>query len=525
MERHKRGTGSKAVAYFRVSSDRQEKEGFSIPAQEKLVREFAKMHGIAIAREFVEAETAKKGGRPRFDEMVSYLASHPDCRTILAEKTDRLYRNFKDYVTLDELGVVIHFVKEGVVISKSSKSSEKFIHGIKVLIAKNYIDNLSEETRKGMQEKAEQGFYPTRAPLGYLNVEGPDRKRTIVLDPERAPIVAAMFEWYATGNYSLDAVVGKARQAGFVYHRTLKPVSRAAIHELFRNRMFTGKFFWQGKLCQGTYEPLISEELWLKVQEIMASRGKKKTRFVRHDFAFSKLISCGHCGCALVGEIKKKKYVYYHCTGYKGKCPEPFVREEVLSEKFSAVLNRLVLDDEVIGLVAVALRQSHGEQKRFRDEAVARLRAEHAKLQNRLDKIYTDKLDGVIAGDFYERKSQEWRGEQDVLQEGLARHERASRTYFEEGVQLLELAKNAAKLFKMQISKEQRRLLDFALSNCTWANGDLTVEFRQPFDLLALAADDRSAAKATKESENRPCPEKLPERDSNRRHAGYHHGT
>jgi len=514
MERRRGEPESQAVAYFRVSSDRQEREGFSIPAQQKLVREFAAKNRIGIAREFVEAETAKKVGRPQFDEMVGYLASHPNCRTILAEKTDRLYRNFKDYVTLDELGVVIHFVKEGVVISKSSKSSEKFIHGIKVLIAKNYIDNLSEETRKGMQEKAEQGFYPTRAPLGYLNVEGPDRKRTIIPDPERAPIITKMFEWYATGRFSLDAIVVKARAAGFVYHRTLKPVSRAAIHEIFRNRMFTGRFLWQGKLCQGAYKPLISEELWLKVQGIMATRGKKKTRFVRHHFAFSKLIACGHCGCALVGEIKKKKYIYYHCTGYKGKCPEPFVREETLSEKFSAVLKRLILDDEVIALVAEALRQSHREQKSFRDEAVARLRAEHAKLQNRLDKIYTDKIDGAIAGEFYERKSQEWRGEQDLLQKQLARHEGATRTYFEEGLQLLELAKNAAKLFKMQIPNEQRRLLDFVLSNCTWANGILKVEYRQPFDLLAFETETGEGPKAAGGRKRSPRQEKLPEWDS-----------
>ena len=173
-------------------------------------------------------------------------------------------------------------------------------------------------------------------------------------------------------------------------------------------------------------------------------------------------------------------------------------------------LNRVILDDEVIGLVAEALRQSHCELKSFRDEAVARLQAEYAKLQNRLDKLYTDKLDGAIADEFYERKSRDWRGEQEVAQKRHARHDGATRTYFEEGVQLLELAKNAAKLFKMQIPKEQRRLLDFVLSNCTWANGILTVEFRQPFDLLAFEADDRGTAKAAGDLERSPRPEKLP---------------
>ena len=128
-------------------------------------------------------ETAKQTGRAAFGEMVAYLKAHPSVRVMLVEKTDRLYRNLKDWVTVDELDVEIHFPKEGVVLSRESRSSEKFMHGIKVLMAKNYIDNLSEETRKGMQEKAEQGIWPSVAPLGYRNVAGSDGKKIIEPDP------------------------------------------------------------------------------------------------------------------------------------------------------------------------------------------------------------------------------------------------------------------------------------------------------------------------------------------------------
>ena len=88
-------------------------------------------------------------------------------------------------MTLDELDVEINFVKENEIVSRSSGSSAKLIHGIKVLMAKNVIDNLSEETRKGMLEKARSGIYPSFAGVGYRNVEGPDGKRIIVPDPPR----------------------------------------------------------------------------------------------------------------------------------------------------------------------------------------------------------------------------------------------------------------------------------------------------------------------------------------------------
>jgi site-specific DNA recombinase len=165
--------GKQAVIYARVSSKEQEKEGFSIPAQLKLLRDYAVAQGFVVAQEYVDVETAKQTGRLSFGEMIARLRARSRIRVLLVEKTDRLYRNLKDWVTVDDLEVEIHLVKEGVVLSRDSRSSEKFMHGIKVLMAKNYIDNLSEEARKGMQEKAEQGIWPTRTPLGYCNVEGP----------------------------------------------------------------------------------------------------------------------------------------------------------------------------------------------------------------------------------------------------------------------------------------------------------------------------------------------------------------
>jgi site-specific DNA recombinase len=154
----------KAVVYARVSSKEQEKKGFSIPAQFKLLKDYAAAQGFAIAKEYVDVETARQTGRAAFGEMIAHLKAQPSIRILLVEKTDRLYRNLKDWVTVDDLEVEIHFVKEGVVLSRGSRSSEKFMHGIKVLMAKNYIDNLSEEARKGMQEKGRAGHLADQVP-------------------------------------------------------------------------------------------------------------------------------------------------------------------------------------------------------------------------------------------------------------------------------------------------------------------------------------------------------------------------
>jgi site-specific DNA recombinase len=171
--------------------------------------------------------------------MIAYLKAHPSVRVMLVEKTDRLYRNLKDWVTVDELDVEMHFPKEGVVLSGESRSSEKFMHGIKVLMAKNYIDNLSEEARKGMQEKAEQGIWPTKTPLGYRNVIGLDGKKIIGVDPALAPIVARLFEWYARGDISLKEAARKAHAAGLTYPKSGAKVPVSTVHTILRNRLYT----------------------------------------------------------------------------------------------------------------------------------------------------------------------------------------------------------------------------------------------------------------------------------------------
>src|SRR5689334_12730288 len=137
----------KAILYARVSSKEQE-QGYSIPSQQKLLREYARSQHLEIRREFVDVETAKATGRTGFGEMLAFLKANPSCRIILVEKTDRLYRNIRDWITVDDLDLEVHFVKENQVVSRASRSSDKFMHGIKVLMAKNYVDNLGEEVKK-----------------------------------------------------------------------------------------------------------------------------------------------------------------------------------------------------------------------------------------------------------------------------------------------------------------------------------------------------------------------------------------
>src|ERR1043166_5822772 len=408
----------KAVLYARVSSKDQEL-GYSIAAQQDLLRGYGSLQSLSV-EVFSDVETAKTVGRPGFNAMLAYLRKHSDCRVVLVEKTDRLYRNLRDVVTLDEMDLEIHFVKQNSILTKESRSSDKFMHGLNVLMAKNYIDNLSEEVKKGVRTKAAQGLWPSYAPLGYINTVRPeDGKRVVVPDPVLGPIVTQLFECFAKGEYSLKTLSNKAYQEGFRFRKSKGKVPVTTLHKMLRKRIYTGDFDYGGRTYQGSHEALVKREVWERVQEILDGRHAKKHRKVTHDFVYSGMVRCGHCECSMVGEVKKGQYVYYHCTGYRGKCPEPYTREEVLERQFAAVLRDLVVPPAVLEWLQSELVESDRTEQAARAQAMRRQQIELERLQARIDVLYEDRLDGRIDTATYDTKANAIREQQDQIRQKI----------------------------------------------------------------------------------------------------------
>ena len=473
----------KAVLYVRVSSKEQRDEGYSIPAQKKLLRAYAKKHALRVVQEFEDAETAKRAGRREFERMLRLLRADPSIQHVLVEKTDRLSRNFRDLVTIDDLGRTLHFVKDGQVIGSDAKSSDKFIYNIKVVMAKNYIDNLSEETRKGMLEKAEQGLYPSFAPLGYLN-----NRETggVDVDFRRAPAIRELFELYAGRGVSVRDLARIANERG-LRTRKGKRLVKSGIAQMLANPIYTGDFVWKGVYYKGRHDPILPRDLFERVQARLTSKAvvRKKTRV----FAFRGLVRCGCCGCLITAEEKKGRYVYYRCTRSRGNCVEKPIREEDLARLLCEPLKRLRVTPERVRWIEDALRQSFADEKHYHETETRRLRAEYDALETKINLLYEDKLDGTISVDFWKRKSNEYVCRQNKIEDYLGEHRAANIDYLANRARILELAQHAYSLYLVQEPFEQRKLLDLLLSNCTLKGGRVECELAKPFDTLADGAE------------------------------------
>ena len=180
---------------------------------------------------------------------------------------------------------------------------------------------------------------------------------------------------------------------------------------------------------QGKHEALVPVELWERVQGVLDGRFAKKAKRGRARLRLFGVDRLPACGCAVVGEIKKQRYVYYHCTGYADKCQgnpascrRKYVREEALEAQFTELLGRLRFDDEVLEWVRDALHASHADERREHEEAIRRHQAEYKRLDDRIHAMYVDKLDGLVDTAFFERMSNQWREEQNRCQREIERH-------------------------------------------------------------------------------------------------------
>ncbi len=476
---------TQAFAYARVSSREQEREGYSIPAQRKLLSEYARVRGFSTKLEFIDIESAKNPGRKQFTKMLRLLESDDTCRIVLVEKTDRLYRNRADALAFEALiekrGVEIHLIKEGRVISKESRSQDKFMHDIHVAVAKHYVENLKEEVKKGMREKAEEGIYPGRAPIGYRNNPA---TRAIDVDPERAPIVRRIFEMYASGEHSLITL----RKA--IFNELGLRLARSYFETILKNRFYLGYFIWQGLEYKGTHEPLISTQLFDQVQDVFAGRNKPKHR--KHAFAFAGLLKCAHDGCTVTAERQKGKYVYYRCSHGRGHCSLPYMREQQVSDRLGDVLRDIYVPEEVTETIVASLDSDRSRADFERQKRMEATKQRLAVLRTRMDQIYEDKLDGKIDEEFWARKMNEWREQERRLESEMSRLKMG---ITEESIftvkEILELANRAHFLYLTRDHAERAQLLKRVLLNCDTDGVSIWPIYRYPYDRISERAKNQ----------------------------------
>ncbi len=479
----------KAVIYARVSSKEQEETGYSLEAQESLLKNYADQHNFELVKIYKVTESASgKQLRKMFNDMIDYV-SNENVGAILCEKIDRLTRNLKDAATasdwiLERDDREIHFVKENFVVSKNTRAHENFVWDMKVAMARFYTNNLSEEVKKGQKQKTLEGWLPTKPPLGYKTI-GDKGHKTHVIDEAVAPYIKKMYEMYASGNYSTALIGKKMYELGF-RSRGGGRVVKSKIHKLLGDVFYTGKFLWKGKLYQGKHVPIIPVDLYEQVQQKM-QRGLTPY-YNKHPRELQGKISCGNCFKTVTWE-KQKGQLYGACKHCKAQLAKErkYIRYEDVEDALLARIASIAPRSERIQqILHLALKESHSEEIALHEAQVNGINASLERIRQRLSTMYNDRLDGRISVQDYDAKVAEFSKEQDVLSNNLLKMKSDQTEYYKTGISIHELALKGREIYKSKNAtlEERRMLLTYAFSNVTLLRGVETPEYTPAFAFM-----------------------------------------
>ena len=258
---------------------------------------------------------------------------------------------------------------------------------------------------------------------------------------------------------------------------------------MLQRRLYMGDFDFNGTTYRGSHAPLVSRETWEKVQALFNRRIETKQHRIKHDFALTGFLRCGHCGCAMVGELKVKKktnkgYVYYHCTGHRGKCGEPYTPEKVMEDRLTAALKDLVIPSGILKWLQETVSESDMTERAAREREVKRIEEQHRRVQSKLDALYNDRLEGHITIDMYLLKSQDIRTQTLALTRRIEEIRTSTPAPVQQAINLMDLTSRAAQLFAVQPPHEKQAFLRLTLKSASWKNGELQTQFEEPFESL-----------------------------------------
>jgi site-specific DNA recombinase len=273
-----------AVSYARVSTREQaerdgDPEGYSLPAQLEANRRKAASLNASVVKEFVErGESARYADtRQELQSMLAHIKEH-SVDYVIVHKVDRLARNRLDdaqiHLLIKQAGAQLVSATENI----DETPSGTLLHGIMSSIAEFYSRNLAHEVVKGMEQKAKIGGTPGKAPLGYRNVrvvsvEGHE-VRTVVLDPDRAPLITWAFIAYATGDWTLKRLTAELERRGLTTRPTprspTRPLKYSSLHKILSTPYYKGEVTYRGVRYPGRHEPLIDEVTWNRVQDVLS---------------------------------------------------------------------------------------------------------------------------------------------------------------------------------------------------------------------------------------------------------------
>ncbi len=350
-----------------------------------------------------------------------------EANAVLCWKLDRLSRNPVDG------GTVSWLIQQGIVQNIKTHSrdyypSDNFLMmQVELGMANQFIRDLSDNTKRGMRKRVEDGWYLGKAPIGYLNIEGPRKTRVIDFDPATKSIIRKLFELFLTGNYSIEALRNVAVNEYGLRSASGKKLSKSSISRMLANPFYMGKFEYpsgSGIIIEGRHPSLISKREYQVVQDITSGRSRPRKKI--HTHALTGMLRCGVCGCSITADPPRVKvfkktesrtYKYYHCTKKRDHiaCNEPSIEEKELTKQFTELVSMIDLKEDVSNWIIGKIRQEKDKTYSDTKQIADHLNSQYKICLEKIDRLVDKNLEGLLSDTIFKQKMNELEDEKKSL--------------------------------------------------------------------------------------------------------------
>ncbi len=507
----------KYFLYVRRSQDSEDRQMASLDDQKTEMNRVAAQLGLKIVDVIEESQSAKKPGRPRFNEMLERIHSG-EANGILCWKLNRLARNPIDGGQISWLlqqGVIQHIQTQG----RDYKPTDNVLMmAVELGMANQFVNDLSVDVKRGMRLKTERGWMAQSwLPIGYKHNTGYKPGEDEILSTPDLLIVKALLGFFLEGTNSVSDVQRKAKALG-LRNKNGKEYSFNTFLNMLRNPMYMGQFEWRdtsGKKVwrQGRHEAVITPDQYNRIQLLLGKRGKP-TRVNIYDFPFRGPFTCGECGhditaehklqcictgckhkfscktatsctkCGLeIGEMNNPSFVdktYYRCTkkSKTHKCSQGAIEEVDLAKAIDSVLSEIQIDKDFYKWAKEALKEVHKEEVSEHEEASKRVYERKNELVRRADNLVLMRADGEIGPDEFKKSKHQIEQElEQIDRDGVLVSDRVKH-WVEIADGYLTFAETASRVFNETKDLQVKREIVMALGS------NLTIMDKKAFIVL-----------------------------------------
>lgn len=479
----------KAVILARVSTEMQE-DGFSLDAQLDRLRRYCERHNLDIIQEYNITESSTKGKRPQFNEMLTFVKKQREKIAVVVDAVDRLQRSFKETPVLNDLieqgKIELHFLREAMVVNDKTKNTQKVMWDMCVLMAKAYVGALADNVKRAEEKMLKEGLLAGPAPIGYLNTKDENGKKTVIIDPDRGPLVKKLFEEYATGLFSMDELVKKSKGWGLRNKTTAhNPITKSQFANILQNPFYYGVMYYNKDYHPHCYEKLISKELFDKCTEVRTGKFKRTSKHTKEPYIFRGLVRCKHCGCLLSPYTKKDKYVYLRHTDLKNCEHCNNVSEKVLLKEVEKFLSSIHFDDDLKAALAIRLKKQYEATHGNTYYQLEKNRNELADVEEKQKKLLDLLIAGTVPAEVYRSKNAEYETAKIELQAKIEKLQMPDTSVERAIDKVLNFSQNSFAIFKSSQIEEKRRILNIVFANFLMDGKNPEISMRKNFKLLS----------------------------------------